>query len=141
MNIDVNYVAVLLASVAFMAIGFAWYSPLLFGKMWMKEKGYSAETLKKAQKAMGTLYGLSFVVSLITAYVLTHIMVLSENFFHYAPVSTGVTTAFSVWLGFVMPTQVTGTIFGNKNWKLFSIDSGYQLAGLVAMGIVIGMMQ
>ncbi len=140
MGIEVNYIAVLLAGVASMALGFLWYSPMVLGKQWMKEKGLTPESLKKAQEEMGKLYGLSFVVSLITAYVLFHVMALSENFFHYPKLETGVTTAFWTWVGFMMPVQLTATIFGNKNWKLFGIDTGYQLVSIIAMGIVIALL-
>lgn len=137
MNIEVNYMGVLIASVVSMVLGFLWYSPMILGKPWMKAKGFSAEKLKKAQKEMGKLYALSFVVSLITAYVLYHVITLSANFFEYSPIQTGLTTAFWMWLGFVMPVQVTSTIFGDKNWKLFGIDTGYQLVALLGMGIVL----
>lgn len=139
MNVEVNYLGVLLAGVASMVVGFLWYSPMLLGKPWMKLMGYTEEGLKKAQKEMGKLYGLSFVISLITAYVLSHVMTLSENFFHYSRLSTGVITAFWMWLGFVMPVQMTGTIFGDKKWKLFKINTGFQLVSLVLMGIVLAM--
>jgi hypothetical protein len=138
MEIEVNNIAILLAAVVSMAIGFAWYSRALFGKQWMKLKGYTPDSLKKAQKEMGKWYTVSFVVALITAYVLAHIMVLSENFYHNSRVQTGFATAFWAWLGFVMPVQLTEEIFGEKKWKLFLINTGYQLASLVAMGIVLG---
>jgi len=140
MNVPVNYLAVLLAGVVSMVLGFAWYSPYLLGKPWMKERGLTAETLKKAQKEMGKLYGISFVVSLITAYVLTHIMALSGAFFHYPKLETGLTSAFWVWFGFMMPVQLTATIFSDKkNWKLFGIETGYQLVSILGMGIVIAL--
>mgnify|MGYP000498174379 CR=1 FL=1 len=50
MNIEVNYLAVLLAGVVSMVLGFVWYSPAVLGKPWMKERGMSADSLKKAQK-------------------------------------------------------------------------------------------
>lgn len=141
MNVEVNYLAVLLAGVVSMALGFLWYSPLVLGKQWIKERGFTKESLKKAQKEMGKLYALSFVVSLITAYVLSHVMNLSEYFFHYPMIQTGLTTAFWMWLGFIMPVQLTGTIFSDKkNWKLFTIDTGYQLVSLIAMAIVIAVL-
>lgn len=141
MNVEVNYLAVLLAGVVSMALGFLWYSPLILGKQWMKERGFTKDSLKKAQKEMGKLYALSFVVSLITAYVLSHVMNLSEYFFHYPFLQTGLTTAFWMWLGFVMPVQLTATIFSDKkNWKLFGIDTGYQLISLIAMGVVIAVL-
>lgn len=137
MNIDVNYIGVLVAAVVSMVVGFLWYSPVLFGKPWMKLMGYTADGLKKAQKEMGKLYGVSFVLSLITAYILTHVMALSINFYHYSALSTGVISAFWMWLGFVMPVQATGETFGGKKWKLFAINTGYQLAAMLVMGVVI----
>lgn len=139
-NIEINYLAVLLASIISMVVGFLWYSPLILGKQWQKEKGFTDESLKQAQKEMGKLYGLSFVVSLLTAFVLSHVMTLSENFFHYSMLTTGLNTAFFMWLGFVMPVQLTTTLFGNKSWKLFGIDTGFQLAALIGMAVVIALL-
>ena len=46
------------------------------------------------------------------------IMTLSENFFHYGRLETGFTTVFWMWLGFIMPVQLTAEIFGSKKWNL-----------------------
>ncbi len=145
MNIEVNYVAVLVAAIVSMVAGFLWYSPALLGKPWMKLMGMTQESLKKAQKEMGMMYGLSLVLALVTAYVLFHVITLSMNFYHYSKLSTGLVSAFWSWLGFVMPVQVTGVIFGGKGtgkdqWKLFAINTGYQLVALLLMGATIGLL-
>jgi hypothetical protein len=140
MNVDINYFSLVLAGVASMIVGFIWYSPMLFGNSWMKLSGYTADSLKKAQKEMGKWYGISFVLSLISAYVLSHIMILSENFFGYSQLSTGLTTAFWMWLGFVMPVQLTDQIFGSKKWKLFIINTGYQLTALLLMAVIVAIL-
>jgi len=140
MNIEVNYVAVLLSAIVSMAVGFLWYSPVMFAKPWMKLMGYTAESMKEAQKAMGKAYGISFVLSLVTAYVLYHVMILSENYFHYPKLMTGISSAFWMWLGFVAPVQFTDMLFGKKKRDLFVINTGYQLAALLAMGITLGLM-
>jgi hypothetical protein len=140
MNIEVHWIAILVSAVVSMIVGFMWYGPMLFGKVWMKEKKYSVQSMKKAQQEMGKWYGLSFVASLVTAFVLSHVMTLSVNFYQYPMLSTGVNTAFWMWLGFIMPVQLTATIFGDKNWKLLKIDTGYQLASLLGMGVVLGFM-
>lgn len=137
MNIEVNYLAVLLAAVASMALGFFWYSPAFLGKPWMKLKGYTKASLKQAQQEMGKLYALSFVAALFTAYILSHIITLSQSFYGNPVVATGITTAFFAWIGFVMPVQFTATIFGDKKWKLLAIDTGYQLAALMTMSLVL----
>lgn len=141
MEVNVNLFAVIVAAVVAMGLGFLWYSPYVLGNQWMKERGFTKDSLKNAQKEMGKLYALSFVVSLITAYVLAHVMTLSEAFYNTPMVQTGLSTGFFMWLGFVMPVQVTSTIFSDKkNWRLFGIDTGYQLASLLVMGVVIGML-
>lgn len=138
MGVEVNYVAVLLAAVAAMVVGFVWYGPMLFAKEWMKLMGHTAETMKKDD--MAKTYGISFVLALVTAYVLAHVMFLSENFFQYPSLQTGLTSAFWMWLGFVMPVQATDVLFGGKKWKLFAINTGYQLVSLLAMGVVLGLL-
>ena len=140
MNVEVNYLAVLAAAVASMAVGFAWYSPMLFGKQWIKLTGRTNADLEREKKEMSKTYGISFLLALVTAYVLSHVMFLSENFFNYTRLSTGLTSAFWMWLGFIMPVQVTEVLFGGKKWKLFGINTGYQLISLLAMGAVIGML-
>lgn len=140
MNVEVNYISVLVAAVVAMVIGFVWYSPVLFAKPWMKLMGKTPESMEKEKQKMGKTYTISFVLALLTADVLFHVMVMSESYFHNPPVMTGLMTAFWSWLGFVMPVQATDVLFGGKAWKLFWINTGYQLASLVGMGLTIGLM-
>lgn len=137
MDIGFNLVEILVAGIAAMAIGFFWYGPALFGKQWMELKGIKAKDMEKAKKEMGPYYGLSFLGSLFTAFILSHVMFLSQNFFGLSTFTTGMNTALWMWLGFVMPVQLSATIYGEKKWKLFAIDTFYQLAALFAMAIVI----
>jgi len=136
-EIEINWLAVLVAGVANMMVGFLWYSPLLFAAPWMKLSGMTKEKIAKSN--MTKTYGVSFLVGLVTAFVLAHVMGLSMNFFHYSGLSTGINTAFWMWLGFIMPVQLTSWLFDGRSFTLFLINTGYQLAALVAMGIVIGL--
>ena len=140
MNIEVNYLAILVAGVATMVVGFLWYGPMLFAKPWMKLMGHTKETMEKEKANMGKTYGTSFVLALVTAYVLSHVMSLSQNFYHYDAVMTGLTSAFWMWLGFIMPVQATDVLFGSKKFKLFMINTGYQLASVLVMGVVLGVL-
>lgn len=139
MEIVVDYFAILLAGVASMVVGFLWYSPSLFGNQWMKLSGYTAKSLEAAKKEMGKTYSLSFIASLVMAYVLNHVIVMSMNFFHYEALPTGLISAFWMWLGFIAPVQFTDVLYGKKSLKLYAINTGYQLASLLAMGAVLGM--
>ncbi len=140
MNVEVNYVAVLAAAVASMAVGFLWYSPMVLGNPWMKLMGYTKSSMDKAKKGMGMMYGLSFVAALVTAYVLSHVMTFSMNYLRYDALTTGLMSGFWMWPGFVAPVQMTDVIFGGKKWELFGINTGYQLASLLVMGAVLAML-
>ena len=139
MNIEVNFIAILFAGVAAMLVGFLWYSPLFFAKAWMQAMGHTDKSMKEMQKNNGKLYGISFIQALFTAFVLSHVMALSEAFYAYPSLLIGLTTAFWLWLGLIMPVQSTDVIFGGKPWKLFYINTGYQLVSVLAMGIVLGL--
>lgn len=138
--VEVNYLAILLAGVASTVVGFVWYSYALFAKPWMKLMGYTKESMAKDQKAMGPMYALSFVLSLVTAYLLAHVMAMSKEVIGNPDLTTGLMTAFFMWLGFIMPVQATDVIFGKKPWKLFYINTGYQLASVLVMGVVIALL-
>lgn len=138
--VNVNYIVVLLAAIVSMVIGFLWYSPMLFAKPWMKEMGLTDKSMKEGQKKMGPLYALSLVGSFVMAYVLYHIATMGAYFFGHSGIDIGLQSAFWSWLGFIMPVQMTEVIFGGKSWKLFLLNTGYQLASVLGMGLVIGMM-
>src|ERR1700730_15866244 len=107
MYIEINYIAVLLAGIISMVVGFVWYSPFLLGKPWIKAMGSTMENMKKAQSQMGKYYLLSFITSLITGYVLFMMITISQSFFGTAGIASGLMTAFWLWLGLVMPVQFT----------------------------------
>ena len=138
--IEVNYIAVLAAAIASMGVGFLWYSPLLVGNQWLAEMGLSKKDMEKGKKNANKMYMLSTLGALVMAYVLYHVVEMSVAFYGYSRLQTGLTSAFWMWLGFVMPVQMTEVLFGGKSMKLFAINTGYQLASLLAMGIIIGNM-
>ena len=140
MNVEVNYLAVLLAAIANMVVGFLWYSKILFAKPWMEASGMTEEKIEAQSGQMTRTYIISFVGALVMAYVLFHVMALSENFFHYERFQTGLTSAFWMWLGFIAPVQLTEVLFGGKSLRLYGINTGYQLAAMLAMGAVLGLM-
>jgi Protein of unknown function (DUF1761) len=62
-----NWLAILVAAISTMIVGFLWYSPFLFAKPWMREMGYDPNDKAKTQemqKSAGRAYAGSFVASL-----------------------------------------------------------------------------
>jgi hypothetical protein len=133
---DVNVWPVLVAGVATMVVGFLWYSPLLFARPWMVLMGYDPNDktkLEEMRKGAGKSYGITFVASLVSAFVLAKIIdITTVNSALY-----GMKIGFAMWLGFVTTVQLTGVLFAKQPAKLYLINTGYQLVCYLAMGAIL----
>ncbi len=69
--IEISYPAVLVAAIVYMAIGMAWYSPVLFGNLWLKESGRTAADIEAAKKKG---MGLTMLIALINALILSYVV-------------------------------------------------------------------
>ena len=134
MQIYVNYWAVLVAAVASMALGMLWYSQSLFGKAWMREMGFTKESMERAKaRGMQKIYVAAFVGSLITAYVLAHfVFVWAATDFVGA-----FQLAFWTWLGFVATVMLGGVLWEGKSMKLYAINALYHLASIYVMALIL----
>jgi hypothetical protein len=134
MDIIVNYWAVLVGAVILFVAGFVWYGPI-FGKQWMKIMGadqMSKEERGEAMKGMMPMYVITFILALITSYVLYHFVKMFGD---------GITVAFWIWLGFAMPMAAGAMWDTKKGFRLnkFLIVAGYQLITLLVLGWVFTM--
>ncbi|MCC6563539.1 DUF1761 domain-containing protein [Candidatus Uhrbacteria bacterium] len=133
----INYLAVLVAAIASIAIGFAWYGPL-FGKPWMKIMGFSKDSMTKAQKdSMMKNYVLMTIGALVTAYVLAHTTEFGMSYTRIYGIMGGLMSGFWVWLGFMAPIHMGDQLWGGKPWKLFAITAGYSLVSILVMGVIL----
>ena len=134
---NLNLLAVLVAAISTMVVGFVWYSPILFAKPWMREMGYDPNDKSKVlemQKSAGRAYLGSFVASLVSAFVLA----LFLHQMRAQSLGLGLLVGFHVWLGFVATVQLTGVLFMKQSMKLFGINTGYQLVCYLVMGAILG---
>jgi hypothetical protein len=136
MNVEVNFMAVLLAAISSMVVGGIWYSNAVFGKAWAKMAG--VDEAKQKKNAGMALTGM-FVLGLVMAYVVAHVTYLSSQFFtDYSFIKAGINTGFWVWLGFVLPVVASNSLFEQRRKKLSAINAGNWLVTLLVMGLVIG---
>jgi hypothetical protein len=132
----INYFAVLVASVAQFIIGALWYMPL-FGNLWGKIHGFdklSKAEQKAAQKQMMPLLLVQLIVTVLTTLVLAKIIVLVPSYSAYM-------LALMVWVGFFVPVQIAGVIFGGteSKWifkKVFILSGGSFFCLLAAATIL-----
>lgn len=130
-----NFVAVLLAMVASMAIGAFWYS--VFSKRWIAAVGFSKEEFEVVENGGNPIiYILAALSHLVMAIVLAGLIG------HLGDMSLwrGIVSALYMWAGFVVTTMVVNHRFQMKPWALTIIDAGHYLFVLIAQGAIIGWM-
>lgn len=135
MVVPVNWLAVIVASVANMAIGFAWYSDSLFGKNWRKLSGISDG--KPTQDQMTKMMGLGLGSALVMAFVLSNATLFAQSYLNTTGVSLGLMVGFWNWLGFMFPILIGSYLYEKKPLNLVWINSGYWLASMLVMGVII----
>ena len=136
MDVEVNLMGVILATVAAMLVGSIWYSKSVFGASWMKMVGIDES--KMGKEGLKPMIGM-LVMAFIASYVLAHVTYLASSFYtDMSYLASALTTAFWVWLGFVAYSTVSSDLFELRPKKLTAINLSGQLVTFLAMAFVIG---
>lgn len=135
MGVEVNWLAVILATASSMVVGAIWYAKPVFGLMWMKLVRLDDKAMASdAAKAIGGTIFASF----LTAYVLAHVTFLSHHFFNNSYLQDALSTAFWMWLGFTAARFITHDVFERRPTVLTFLNIGHELVTLLVMGLIIG---
>jgi hypothetical protein len=135
MQVEVNYLAVLLAAMSSMVVGSIWYAQGVLGKTWKDLTHLSDKEIKASSTLAMTG---AFVAALFTAFILAHVTFLSWRVIGDSFLMSAIQTAFWLWLGFAMPVVVTHGLFEHRRKKLILLTVAYELVMLIVMGVIIG---
>jgi len=126
---NINLLAVFAAALSTFLIGGLWYSPALLGKAWMRENGFTEESLKGG--SMAKIFGLTFVLSFVAA--------INLAFFLGPEMGVGEGALYGFLAGFGWVATFLGTIylFERKSFTLFLINAGYSIIALTVMGVIL----
>jgi hypothetical protein len=129
----VNWLAISVSVIASFGLGAVWYSPLLFGKQWVKAHGFSDEQIAEMQQSAVPAYVSSIVGYIIMALVFTVI----KTQIGLTQIEDGLMLALLIYIGFVMTTGLINAMFSGKSRGAFLIDTGYQLATILITGAIV----
>ncbi|MEO9806010.1 MAG: DUF1761 domain-containing protein [Reichenbachiella sp.] len=140
-EIQINFVAVIVAVVLNFILGFIWYTPL-FGKAWATEMGFDPN-----EKPEGSVMARGMIFMVVGNFFLAY--VFAHNIAVWDPMTWGqgpsemskmaniANAAFFTWLGFFLPIDLGGVAWEKKSWKLFGINTGYHLLSLIVVAAVL----
>lgn len=129
---SVNYLAVLVGGIAYMALGALWYSPVLFGKAWMRGIGKTKEQIQGEFRPTSYLW--AFLGSLLAAYGIARILTM----FDARSLEHGLKLAWVCGICFVGAAFFVNDTFDHRPRGLTTINALYHLVGLVIVGLIVG---
>ena len=126
---DINWLAVVVATVATQALGALWYGPL-FGKAWLRAVGKTREDMAGA----GVGYAVAALSSLVAAIALALILNLIPD----PGLAEGIIWGLIVGVGFVATSGLTTSVFEEGRQAQTVIFVAFQIVAFAIMGAILG---
>ncbi|MCP8998511.1 DUF1761 domain-containing protein [Pseudarthrobacter sp. RMG13] len=132
---QINWLAVALAFVSSMAIGFVWYLPAVLGKRWMAAIGKTEEDLKNISGGAGI-----WVPMMVTAALTAVLLAVLISKLGLDNAAAGGMFALVLALVFRAGGHVIHNGFAGRPTTVTLIDSGHDLLAMTVAGAIIGAM-
>lgn len=156
---EINFLALFVAALSTLIVGFIWYNPKVFGTIWMKESGLTEEKMKGAN--MPAIFIMAVFFAFLIAMILQFLTIHQWGAFgmiggggaaevkpSYAAFMNDYGTAFRSFkhgalhgflagLFLAFPMTATNALFERKSWKYTFINSGYWMLCFMIMGGII----
>ena len=135
---EINWVAVLVASVVSFVIGFAWFSPKTFFPVWWKAMGRRPDEMPQGGHSMGTVFGLTVVGILVQATVLALVIELVRMSGQEVGWWQGAAVGALMGVGFAAAASLSHHLFAGMSIRAWVLEVGQDIVCLSAMGVVLG---
>ncbi len=131
---EINYFAVVAATLSTMIVGTIWYSPKVFGTTWMRLTGV---TPGDGKSAVGPILA-TLVVSFVTCWVLAGAAYIAWQFYGGLFLYSSLITGLLFWAGFTAARFVTHDAFEGRPARLTVLNCAHELVTIIVLSLVIG---
>jgi len=157
---EINFIALLLAAIVTLVVGFIWYNPKVFGTIWMKENNLTQEELRTGN--MLKIFGFTYIFSVMITMTLMSLTIhqsgavgmvggppmianakpsfqafMADYGMAYRTFKHGALHGFISGLFFAFPVIGINGLFERKSWKYIFIHAGYWIVTLTLMGGIV----
>jgi hypothetical protein len=159
---EINFLAILLAALSTLIVGFIWYNPKVFGTIWMKESGLTKENEKGINMVL--LFGMSIIYAFLIAFILRFLVVhqtgalgmiggdaklakpsfiafMNDYGTAFRTAKHGALHGFMTGLFLIFPVIATNAMYESKSFKYVMIVAGFWTVCFTIMGAIICQMQ
>ncbi|GAA2035814.1 hypothetical protein GCM10009819_20420 [Agromyces tropicus] len=132
---EINYWAVLLATLSSMLVGTVWYARGVFGTRWAT---LAKVDMDRAASTAVMPIVVTVLVSFVTAWVLAGASTIAWHFYGGSYLMSALFTAIILWAGFTAARVITHDVFEGRPSSLTILNIAHELVTVVVMAIIIG---
>ncbi|MGC4040352.1 MAG: DUF1761 domain-containing protein [Flavobacterium sp.] len=159
---EINFVALILAALSTLIVGFIWYNPKVFGTIWMKEAKLTQEDMKGAN--MAKIMIITLIYAFLIAFILQMLVIhqfgalgmvggkvemakpsyaafMADYGTAYRTFKHGAFHGFLTSLFMVFPLIGTSALYERRSFKYVLVTTGFWVVSMMIMGGIICMMQ
>lgn len=129
---DLNWLAVIVAAVAYFALGGIWYAQPVFGRAWARASGIE---IPEGEAPGASFYVFPALVCLVATIATAMLAEATGS----DSVGNGIVLGLVVGVGYALAVSALGGVFDQKPnpgaWV--AIVGGYHVVGLVIVGIIV----
>ena len=129
---QINWLAVLVAALAYFMLGAVWYSKALFGNKWVALVGLDMSNPDR-KRGMGKMMAGTFILIIVTCIALALFVHRLDLFV----ISSALKLGFITGIGFAATAVAISFIYESRPTALYFIDCGYHLAGHLITAIIL----
>jgi hypothetical protein len=133
--LSVNWLAVLLAMIASMALGAGWY--MILSKQWVAATGKTMDELMGGSGGQAAPFIWGAAMQLVMAYFLA---LFTPAIMGEVTIASAVIVGIHAWVGFMITSMLLNHRYQGSSWSLAVIDGGYLLGVMIVQGVVIGLL-
>ena len=131
----INYFAVFISSIIYFIIGSLWYS-VFFGSMWVDElKKHNVFIRPPTQQKLIKSMVLTFIINLITCFAMAYLINITNS----TSAVSGLIIGSIVAGGFAATTLGSVFTWESRSFKLFLLDSGYPVLGIITAAVILSL--
>ncbi|SDK14213.1 Protein of unknown function [Lentzea albidocapillata subsp. violacea] len=132
---DLNWWAVVVATIAYFALSLVWYADYAFGRAWQRAAGWDLSPPEKIGVGV-------YAIPLVTCFVITLATAMIGHASRTDDIMEGILLGLVVGLGIALPIRLmTGAYDMTKPAPVTfaAIGAGYHIVGLTLAGAILGL--
>lgn len=154
----INFMALLVAAVSTLVVGFIWYNPRVFGTIWMKESGMTEEKMKGSNMAL--IFGLSLFYAFLISFIIQMLVIhqfgalgmvggdptiakpsfdafMADYGNAFRTFRHGALHGFMTGLFLILPVIGTNALYERRSFKYTLVTGGFWVVCSMIMGGII----